>query len=272
MKMHSPRCNASTAADSARAASPLPRSTGICCAPTRTHFSGALRKSSFFARNRGGRCAPYNKKSATISGSTSLTWLATTMMPPSRGTFSTPRQFLVVNVRRNGFTTTTARRYQNPRRRRCGTIARMPDVTSDAQPWAVVVPVKRLELAKTRLSVEPELRRELALAMATDTVLACLHTGGVVEVVVVTDDDVAGPAMRALGASVVPDEPDAGLNPALVHGRNFVRGRQASVATALVSSDLPSLTPAALRSLLDRAGSLEMGCVADAAGTGTTLL
>ena len=145
-------------------------------------------------------------------------------------------------------------------------------MTSDAQPWAVVVPVKRLELAKTRLSVQPELRRELALAMATDTVLACLHTGGVVEVVVVTDDDVAGPAMRALGASVVPDEPDAGLNPALVHGRNFVRGRQASVATALVSSDLPSLTPAALRSLLDRAGSLEMGCVADAAGTGTTLL
>src|SRR4051795_8460771 len=138
------------------------------------------------------------------------------MMPPARGMLSTPRQFLLVNMRRNGFTTTTARRYQNPRRRRCGTIARMPDMTSDAQPWAVVVPVKRLEVAKTRLSVHPELRRELALAMASDTVLACLHTSGVVEVVVVTDDELAGPAMRALGANVVPDEPDAGLNPALV--------------------------------------------------------
>jgi len=148
----------------------------------------------------------------------------------------------------------------------------MPDVTSHAQPWAVVVPVKRLEVAKTRLSVRPELRRELALAMATDTVLACLHTSGVVEVVVVTDDELAGPAMGALGASVIPDEPDAGLNPALVHGRDVVRSRHPQVAVALLSSDLPSLTPEALRSLLDRAAALELGCVADAAGTGTTLL
>src|SRR4051794_11606382 len=145
------------------------------------------------------------------------------MMPPSRGMFPCPRQSRVVNVRSSGFTTTTTRRYQNPRRMRCGTIARMPDVRSDAQPWAVVVPVKRLEVAKTRLSVHPELRRELALAMATDTVVACLRTAGVVEVVVVTDDELAGPAMRALGASVVPDEPDAGLNPALTHGIGIVR-------------------------------------------------
>src|SRR3954462_14317190 len=256
MKMHSPRCNASTAADSARAASPLPRSTGICCAPTRTHFSGALRKSSFFARNRGGRYAPYNKQSATISGSTSLTWLATTMMPPSRGMFSTPRQFLVVNVRRNGFTITTARRYQNPRRMRCGTIARMPDVTSVAQSWAVVVPVKRLELAKTRLSVDPALRRELALAMATDPVLAGRGTAGVVEVVVVTDDEVAGPAMRSLGAIVVPDEPDAGLNPALSYGVEVARSRHPTSGVVLLSSDLPALTPQGVAPLLQRAGSL----------------
>ena len=144
-------------------------------------------------------------------------------------------------------------------------------MTSDAQPWAVVVPVKRLEVAKSRLSVDPELRRELALAMATDTVLACLRTTGVIEVVVVTDDELAGPAMRALGATVVADEPDAGLNPALVHGAQVVRSRRAT-AVALLSSDLPSLTPEALRPLLDRAASLSGGCVADAAGTGTTLL
>ena len=64
-------------------------------------------------------------------------------------------------------------------------------MASVAQSWAVVVPVKRLELAKTRLSVRPELRRELALAMATDTVAACRHTDGVVDVVVVTDDELA---------------------------------------------------------------------------------
>ena len=145
-------------------------------------------------------------------------------------------------------------------------------MTSDAQPWAVVVPVKRLEVAKTRLSVRPELRRELALAMATDTVLACLRTGGVVEVLVVTDDELAGPAMRALGATVVADEPDAGLNPALVHGVDVVRSGHPGAAVALLSSDLPCLTPEALRPLLDRAAAMAAGCVADAAGTGTTVL
>src|SRR5438270_1482787 len=175
-------------------------------------------------------------------------------------------------MRSSGFRTTTTKRYANPRRIRCGTIARMPDVTSDAQPWAVVVPVKRLEVAKSRLSVQPELRRELALAMATDTVLACLRTAGVVEVVVVTDDELAGQAMRALGADVVPDEPDAGLNPALSHGIGIVRSRHSTAAVALLSSDLPSLTPEALRPLLDRAASFPAACVADAAGTGTTVL
>src|SRR4051812_20266461 len=94
----------------------------------------------------------------------------------------------------------------------------MPDVASLAQSWAVVVPVKRLELAKTQLSVSAQLRRELALAMAMDWVAACLSTPSVAAVVVVTDDETAAPAMRALGAHVVRDEPDAGLNPALVHG------------------------------------------------------
>src|SRR3954454_3751710 len=272
MKMHSPRRRASTAADSARAASPLPRSTGICCAPTSTHFNGALRNSSFLARKRGGRRAACRRKSATISGSTSLTWLATTMMPPSRGMFSSPRQWRVVNMRSSGFTTTTTRRYQNPRRMRCGTIARMPDVRSVAQSWAVVVPVKRLGLAKTRLSVDRALRRELALAMSTDTVLACRRTTGVVEVVVVTDDEVAGPAMRALGATVVPDEPDTGLNPALSYGVQAARSRHRVSGLVLLSSDLPALTPEALAPLLQRSASLDAGCVADAAGTGTTAL
>lgn len=145
-------------------------------------------------------------------------------------------------------------------------------MASVAQSWAVVVPVKRLELAKTRLSVRPALRRELALAMATDTVAACRHTDGVVDVVVVTDDELAGPAMRRLGAHVVPDVPDAGLNPALAHGVGVARGRQPGAGVVLLSSDLPALIPDALAALLSRAGAVDTGCVADAAGTGTTVL
>ena len=145
-------------------------------------------------------------------------------------------------------------------------------MTSHAQAWAVVVPVKRLALAKTRLSVHPDLRRELALAMATDTVAACRATRGVEAVVVVTDDDLAGPAMQALGARVVPDEPDSGLNPALAHGVRLARERHPQACVALLSSDLPALTPDALAALLDRAATLDACCVADASGTGTTLL
>lgn len=140
------------------------------------------------------------------------------------------------------------------------------------QSWSVVVPVKRLERAKTRLSVDASLRRELALAMASDTVAACLLTPGVVSVVVVTDDEVAGPAMRALGAQVVADEPDAGLNPALVHGATMLAHEHPEAGTVMLSSDLPALSPAALAQLLGHAASVDSACVADAAGTGTTVL
>ena len=132
--------------------------------------------------------------------------------------------------------------------------------------------MKRLEVAKTRLSVDPQLRRELALAMATDSVAACLATPGVIGVVVVTDDDAAGPAMRSLGAQVVADEPAAGLNPALAHGARVLLRQHPDAGVVALSADLPALTPRALADLLGRAATVEAGCVADAAGTGTTVL
>jgi 2-phospho-L-lactate guanylyltransferase len=138
--------------------------------------------------------------------------------------------------------------------------------------WSVVVPVKRLERAKTRLSVHASLRRELALAMASDTVAACLLTPTVIGVVVVTDDEFAAAAMRALGAQVVADEPDAGLNPALVHGATISRRQHTGAGTLMLSSDLPALSPQSLASLLEQAVAVGTGCVADAEGTGTTVL
>src|SRR5947209_10589199 len=214
--MHSPERSASTAAANDLAASAVPRSTGIWCAPSITHFSGGVRHSSFFARNRGGRCRS-QRYSPTVSGSSSLTWLATTMMPPLEGTFSWPRWSRMVNRRSSGFTTTTTRRYQNPTRTRCATFARMPDVSPAAQSWAAVVPVKRLPLAKTRIALPADLRAELALAIAADTVAACRATSAVARIVVVTDDEDAAARLAELGAVVVPDAPDAGLNPALRH-------------------------------------------------------
>src|SRR3954469_22192278 len=111
------------------------------------------------------------------------------MNPPVGGTFSTPRQSCRVNITSRGFTTTTTRRYQNPILRGGDTTARMPDMTTRQKAWAVVIPVKRLSLAKTRIDLGPDLRADLALAMALDTVAACLACPRVGTVVAVTDDE-----------------------------------------------------------------------------------
>jgi 2-phospho-L-lactate/phosphoenolpyruvate guanylyltransferase len=105
-----------------------------------------------------------------------------------------------------------------------------------------------------------------------DSVAACLSTPSVAAVVVVTHDETAAPAMRALGAQVIPDEPDAGLNPALVHGAQVLLAAYPDAGIVALSADLPALSVQALSALLDRAASVEAGCVADAAGTGTTVL
>ena len=74
--------------------------------------------------------------------------------------------------------------------------------------WTVLLPVKVLARAKSRLAVLAGDRRgELALALASDTVTAVLACPEVARVVVVTSDPAAGPLLAALGAIVVPDEP-----------------------------------------------------------------
>src|SRR5262245_20801441 len=82
--------------------------------------------------------------------------------------------------------------------------------------WSLVLPLKPLHLAKSRLSAYPGgLRGELALAFAVDTVTAALRCPLVKRVLVVTDDPAAAHELTAAGALVVPDEPAAGLNEAL---------------------------------------------------------
>jgi 2-phospho-L-lactate guanylyltransferase len=148
---------------------------------------------------------------------------------------------------------------------------RDPGATTDD--WIVVVPVKRLERAKTRLSARPApQRRALALAFALDTVRAALGCAGVVGVVVVTDDEEVRVAVTSLGASWVPDEPDSGLNAALTHGADIVRRVSPDASVAVLAADLPALRPEELARALDAASSVPRGFVADASGTGTTLL
>ena len=134
--------------------------------------------------------------------------------------------------------------------------------------WSVLVPVKRLDRAKTRLALGADTRADIALAMAIDTIRAALSATSVREVVAITDDGRAAEAVRRLGAVIVPDLPDAGLNPALVHGASTVT----ETRIAALSSDLPALRPDDLDAVLRAALAHPRSVVADLAGTGTTLL
>jgi 2-phospho-L-lactate guanylyltransferase len=138
--------------------------------------------------------------------------------------------------------------------------------------WSVVVPAKRLAVAKTRLrplTTGPgDDHDALVLALLADTVTAALGSELVAEVVVVTDDPAAAGLVRELGARTVADEPDAGLNAALSHGASAAR----QPAVAALSSDLPALRPEELTAALEAASAVPRAFVADAPGTGTTLL
>lgn len=136
--------------------------------------------------------------------------------------------------------------------------------------WGVVVPVKHLDIAKSRLAAYgDEHRMALALAFAADVVTAARL---VATVLVVTDDPVATELLSGLGARVVSDDPDAGLNPALEHGVELLREGSPDLAVATVSADLPSLLAPDLAAVLRRVPLRGRGFVADLAGTGTTLL
>jgi 2-phospho-L-lactate guanylyltransferase len=136
--------------------------------------------------------------------------------------------------------------------------------------WSVVVPAKRLTVAKTRLRplTAGGSHEAWVLALLADTVAAASASTAVAAVLVVTDDPAAAAVVRELGATTVPDEPDRGLNPALAHG-----ARSAGTdAVAALSSDLPALRPGELTTALAAAEEAPRCFVADAAGTGTTLL
>ncbi|MEU9133967.1 2-phospho-L-lactate guanylyltransferase [Kitasatospora sp. NPDC048540] len=142
--------------------------------------------------------------------------------------------------------------------------------------WSLVLPVKPLEVAKSRLAPYAGARRaELALAFALDTVTAALACPSVARVLVVTGDPaVAGP-VRALGALVVDDEPAGrlgGLNPALAHGVARARLFAPHAPVATLSADLPALRPAELALVLAAAPVGHRAFLADTPGTGTTLL
>ncbi|MGW2486618.1 2-phospho-L-lactate guanylyltransferase [Streptomyces sp. NPDC001606] len=140
--------------------------------------------------------------------------------------------------------------------------------------WTLVIPLKPLARAKSRLSdtAADGVRPGLALAFAQDTVAAAVSCPAVADVAVVTDDELAARELAALGARIVPDRPGRGLNAALAHGAAAVRESRPGVPVAALNADLPALRAAELALVLGAAAEFPRAFLPDAAELGTTLL
>jgi 2-phospho-L-lactate/phosphoenolpyruvate guanylyltransferase len=138
--------------------------------------------------------------------------------------------------------------------------------------WSLVVPVKVLARAKSRLAaLAGPHRPQLALAMAADTVAAALACPEVARVIAVTDDARAGRELSRLGAIVIADEPGDGLNAALRYGAALAAARWPASGIGALAADLPALRPGELGRGLRAAVRWQQAFVPDAAGSGTTL-
>ncbi len=140
--------------------------------------------------------------------------------------------------------------------------------------WSLIVPVKRLALAKSRL-IGPRdgiHSPALALALVRDTIAAAVSTAGVTRVVVVTEDEEVRAAVTGLGAVVRSEVPQGGLNAAISAGASYAVGIAGPHPVAALPSDLPALTPHVLGEALVAAGQHSRAFVCDVSGTGTTLL
>ncbi|MBB3604843.1 2-phospho-L-lactate guanylyltransferase [Mycolicibacterium sp. BK556] len=147
---------------------------------------------------------------------------------------------------------------------------------SGAADVGVIIAVKRLVAAKTRLSpvFEAGTREQVVLAMLIDTITAARDVDAVRSITVVTPDDTAAGAARDLGAAVLfdttaPTEPDP-LNTAVRLAWSTVSKQSAN--TVVLQGDLPALQTDELAEALTQAQSHRRSFVADRHGSGTAAL
>lgn len=145
--------------------------------------------------------------------------------------------------------------------------------------WGVVVPVKHLDRAKSRLDVSAlpgaaahrDVRQNLALAFAVDTVEAVVAARRVAAVVVVTSEPrVVDALSRYPQVRFVADQGN-GLNGAVRAGVAALAAAHAGPG-AVVLGDLPALRATDLDDVLAQAQMHARALVPDTDGSGTTLL
>lgn len=130
----------------------------------------------------------------------------------------------------------------------------------------IVIPLKPARAGKSRLGTSEDTVRRLGIA----TVRAAVATRGVREVVVVTADTITTADLAGMPRVRVVGEPaPRGLRLAIASALATI---PPGVRRAVLLGDVPRLVPADLARALAQATRHPRAFVADAAGTGTTLV
>jgi len=232
------------------------------------------------------------------SGSNHEMWLVVTMMPPSAlASRSRPRHCEIVSHLIIGHRMKTASRKPQPslRRRRTRWVmtatlvpfrasaavslaspggiersrASIPVGLNTAVGWSIVLPVKSIEQAKSRLLRDDWARQQLMAAFLADILAALGAARHVSEVIVVGDDPLVRDIAEACGARSVAEGVAPGLNAAAATG---LAATAPGSPVVVMVADLPCLTGPAIEHVLDLASAVPCSFVCDAAGTGTTML
>jgi 2-phospho-L-lactate guanylyltransferase len=148
--------------------------------------------------------------------------------------------------------------------------------TADAADVGLVIAVKRLTAAKTRLApvFSAATRESVVLAMLIDTIGAASAVSALAAITVVTPDEFAADAARRLGARVLADPtPDGHRNPlnnAIAAAEAAIREETPNIVA--LQGDLPALQPQELAEAIAAARGYERSFVGDRHGTGTSAL
>jgi 2-phospho-L-lactate guanylyltransferase len=134
--------------------------------------------------------------------------------------------------------------------------------------WTVLVPLKALPSAKSRLaeSLSVQEHLELVQAIRSDTLAAARAAHGVARVVVVADEP------GSFDADLVLVQTVPGMNGGLGEAASIAAERWPQDGVAALVGDLPALQPGYLADALVIAAAHPRSFVCDASTTGTTLL
>jgi 2-phospho-L-lactate guanylyltransferase len=136
-----------------------------------------------------------------------------------------------------------------------------------------ILPVKRFDAAKRRLSIgiDEQRRAELIEAMVADVLEAIGRARAIERTILVSSEPAAAEIAVAAGALVIPDSAEAGHVAAALAGIARAEAEGAG-SVVLLAGDCPLLDPHELDRLLTGVPERYVGIVPDRHGTGTNAL